>query len=169
MAKVLLLNASYEPLRIVSVKRAIVMLVEEKAITEVAGEGEFRSPSTSIPVPAVIRLTRYVKVPYKANKPLTNRSVLARDNYECAYCEVRKADTIDHVQPRSRGGAHDWMNVVAACRKCNFKKADKTLAELGWSLRFQPYVPKGTYWLVIGLAESDVREEWRPYMDVAFT
>jgi len=169
MAKVLLLNASYEPLRIVSVRRAIVMLVEEKAITEVEGDGEYRSPSKSIRVPAVIRLIRYVKVPYRANKPLTNRAVLARDNYKCAYCDSRKADTIDHVQPRSRGGAHDWMNVVSARRKCNFTKADKTLNELDWTLKYQPFTPQGTYWLVIGLAESDVKEAWRPFMDIAFT
>lgn len=167
MAKVLLLNATYEPLRVISTKKAIVMIVEDKAITEVKGEGEFRSPSTTIPVPAVIRLRQYVKVPYVANKPLTNRAVLARDNYECAYCDKRRADTVDHVIPRSRGGQHAWDNVVAACRKCNAKKADKTLAELDWKIKWQPYTPRGMYWLIIGIKEVD--SAWEPYLALGAT
>lgn len=163
MAKrVLLLNATYEPLRVISTQRAIVMIVEQKAVTEVKGEGVYRSPSTSIDVPAVIRLTRYVKVPFRANKPLTNKSVLARDGYECAYCDKRKADTVDHVIPRSRNGPHEWGNVVAACRKCNAKKSDKLLSELGWSLKWEPHTPKGTYWLIVGVPE--VVPEWEPYL-----
>lgn len=166
MAKVLLLNATYEPLRVISTKRAVVMVVEDKAIIEVAGEGEFRSPSTTIPVPAVVRLKTYVKVPYRANKPLTNKAVLARDGYECAYCDKRRADTVDHVIPRSRGGQHVWDNVVAACRKCNAAKANKLLSELDWTLKWEPHTPKGTYWLVIGVPNPD--SSWEPYLSNAF-
>lgn len=166
MAKVLLLNATYEPLRVISTKRAVVMVVEDKAIIEVAGEGEFRSPSTTIPVPAVVRLKSYVRVPYRAYKPLTNKAVLARDQYECAYCDKRKADTVDHVIPRSRGGEHAWTNVVAACRKCNAAKADKMLSELDWTLKWEPYTPQGTYWLIVGVPNVD--SAWEPYLANAF-
>ena len=164
MKGTLLLNASYEPLCVVPMKRAVVLVLAEKAeILEAAG-GVVRSESTAVPVPSVIRLTTYVRVPFRARLPLTRRALLARDAHRCAYCS-RSADTIDHVVPRSRSGLHEWENVVAACRLCNGRKGDRLLAELGWALRTTPTVPRGTRWLVVGVGRID--PAWEPYLTQA--
>ncbi len=133
----LLLNASMEPIRVVPARRALVLILTGKA--EPVEEGErpamFRSSSGSIAVPAVLRLCKYVKIPYRATVPLSRKAVLARDNKTCQFTHCGKAgDTMDHVVPRSRGGGHTWENVVTACRKCNGKKDDKSLEQLGWTL-----------------------------------
>jgi 5-methylcytosine-specific restriction endonuclease McrA len=159
----LLLNASYEPLRVISSKRAVVLVLQEKADILEEGEDAYRSVSASVPVPEVIKLKRMVQVPFKARIPLSNAAVLRRDNHECCYCTARKGTTVDHVQPRAKGGRHEWSNVVAACRACNAKKADKLLADLGWEMRFQPYTPTGTMWLLLGVRETS--EAWLPYLD----
>ena len=94
-----------------------------------------RAPCTvrpsCLPIPAVVRLARYVKVPYKPEVPLTRKGVLARDGHRCVYCGAA-ATSLDHVVPRSRGGPHVWENVVAACSRCNHAKADRSVADLGW-------------------------------------
>ena len=163
MRGTLLLNATYEPLCVVPLRRAVVLVLAEKAEIVEAAEGRVRSSRTSLPLPSVIRLTTYVRVPFRAVLPLTRRSLLARDNARCAYCP-RTADTIDHVVPRSRGGQHVWENVVGACRACNGKKGDRLLSELGWSLRTRPVAPRGTRWLVVGIGTVD--PAWAPYLDV---
>ncbi len=158
---VLLLNATFEPLRIVSLHRAVCMIVEDKAEVVDAVEGqEIRSQFLSLPWPSVVRLKRYVKVRFRKFAPLSSRAVLSRDRHECAYCEDR-ATTMDHIIPRARGGTHEWSNVVAACVRCNAKKSDQTLEELGWVLRFSPTIPPSHHWLVIGWAE---RQQWEPYI-----
>ncbi len=162
--KALVLNASYEAISLIPLKRAIVLILMDKA--EVLHESEqlWRSENLSFKVPTVIRLTYFVKVPYRARIPLNRQAVLTRDKHECQYCH-KNADTIDHVVPRSRGGRHEWTNVVASCRRCNAKKDDKTLKELGWELPYKPYAPKGTFWLVIGI--RSLEEDWLPYLGLA--
>lgn len=158
----LLLNATYEPIRVISAKRAVLLLVVEVAeMVEDSGECFHSAGGKVVPVPSVLRLLRRVKVPMRASLPITRRNVVARDNHRCAYCGG-KADTVDHVKPRSRGGRHSWENVVAACKPCNSLKDDRTLAELGWKLPFKPYAPKGQLWIYAGLVEDDVR--WRDYL-----
>ena len=110
----LLLNATYEPLCVVSCRRAVVLVLTQKAIPVEEGDGAFHSVTTAVPVPSVLRLTRYVRVPYRAQVPLTRRAVFARDGGRCVYCGAG-ATSLDHVVPRSRGGAHTWENVVAWC------------------------------------------------------
>lgn len=162
---VLLLNATHEPLRFISLKRAVVLVLQEKAeILEEEPDRLVRAAKISLPAPKVIRLTRFVQIPYRARIPLTGHAVMVRDNHKCAYCTKRKGTTVDHVQPRSRGGKHEWTNVVAACSPCNAKKADKLLSEIGWELQFKPFVPKGTFWLVLGVGEVD--PIWEPYLAV---
>ena len=162
MQNVLLLNASYEPIRVISLHRAVVMVVQEMADVIESVEGKaFRSPSTEVPWPSVVRLRKYVTIPFDRRVPLNKRNVLNRDKHECAYCVERKADTIDHIHPKSKGGKHAWSNVIASCRKCNNFKDDRTLDELGWSLRFKPLMPTGRHWLLVGLAE---REAWGEYL-----
>ena len=161
MEKVLLLNASYTPLRVISFKRAIVLLLQEKAEVVEEATGSINSASRTFTMPSVIRLTYMVKIPYRARIALNRRSVLARDGGICQYGCGRKANTVDHVHPRSRGGKHSWDNVLAACSKCNAEKGDLTLDELGWEPIKQPHMPSSNVWLVAGIMG---REEWSEYL-----
>ena len=163
--RVLLLNATFEPLTAVPLRRAVVLVVCGKA--EVVHEDPagliLHAATMSMEMPSVIRLSTYVRVPYRARVPLTRAGLMYRDHYRCAYCGG-KADTIDHVMPRSRGGAHSWQNCVACCAKCNHRKADRTLVELGWGLRVDPRAPKGPNWRL--LAHSDEADPaWRQYLE----
>jgi 5-methylcytosine-specific restriction endonuclease McrA len=161
MSGALVLNATYEPLCVVPLRRAVVLIMAEKAVLVEAGEGLVRSAHMSIPIPSVVRLSRYVRVPYRREVPLTRRAVLDRDGHNCAYCGSR-AETVDHVRPRSRGGLHIWTNVVAACSRCNHRKGDRLLAELGWHLAVVPQQPPVTVAVVMGWAKRD--PSWTPYL-----
>lgn len=136
---VLVLNASYEPLHVVSVHHAIRMLVRQVAVVEEAGEG---SGFGRYPVPRVLRLLRYVAMAwrYKHQVPYSRGGVLARERGRCAYCGAA-ATTIDHVLPRSRGGGTSWTNTVACCLPCNQRKASRTPDEAGMPLRVAPVQP----------------------------
>jgi 5-methylcytosine-specific restriction endonuclease McrA len=162
--RVLLLNATFEPLTALPLRRAIVLLVCGKAEV-VHGDTAglvLHSATGAVEVPSVIRLRTYVRVPYRARVPLTRAALMHRDRFRCAYCGGR-AETIDHVVPRSRGGTHTWENCVACCARCNHKKADKLLAELGWPLRAMPTAPRGRHWrLLAGLVDAD--PQWLPYL-----
>lgn len=162
--RVLLLNATHEPLAVVTGRRALVLLLAGKAECVVERELGLRvhSPTMVLTVPAVLRLSRYVRVPYQPATAITRTGVLRRDRRACAYCGGR-ADTIDHVQPRSRGGAHSWENCVACCGRCNTRKADRLLSELGWALHFIPGPPAraggGRVWLT-----DDTDPAWDPWL-----
>jgi 5-methylcytosine-specific restriction endonuclease McrA len=161
---VLLLNASFEPLAVVTAKRAIVLMLTGKAeCVQAALEGAaFHSENLTVPAPSVMRLSRYVRVPYRRAVPMTRAGVLRRDLRRCAYCG-KKADTIDHVVPRSRGGAHSWENCVAACRACNSKKADRLVEEIGWTLRITPKPPTRAAGGVLVLA-VEPHPAWEPWL-----
>ena len=158
----LVLNATYEPLCVVSGRRAAVLVLTAKAVPVAAGDDVLHSARTAIPVPAVVRLARFVRVPYRATVPLTRKAVFARDGGRCVYCSA-PATSLDHVVPRSRGGEHAWENVVSACGRCNHVKADRGIAELGWRLRTKPRAPSGSAWRVVGARRMDPR--WVPYLD----
>ncbi|PSL00826.1 5-methylcytosine-specific restriction endonuclease McrA [Murinocardiopsis flavida] len=161
---VLLLNASYEPLTTVPLRRAVLLVLREKADVvhgDTAG-AVLHSASAALSVPSVIRLRRYIRVPYRRRVPLTRVALMRRDSFHCAYCE-RRAETIDHVIPRSRGGAHVWENVVASCKTCNHRKADHLLDEIGWELNVTPTVPKGLHWRLIN-GENHGDPQWAQYM-----
>jgi 5-methylcytosine-specific restriction endonuclease McrA len=157
----LVLNASYEPLSVVPCRRAVVLVLSAKAVMVAEGDGVLHAATQAVAVPAVLRLTRFVKVPYRGDVPLTRRAVFARDGGRCAYCDAT-ATSVDHVVPRSRGGAHVWENVVSACSRCNHLKADRGVAELGWRLRRPPVAPSGTAWCVLGARRIDPR--WSPFL-----
>ncbi|HMD45660.1 MAG TPA: HNH endonuclease [Acidimicrobiales bacterium] len=167
MGRVLLLNATYEPLALVSDRRAVVLVLAGRA-EAVAFRPEtpvFRSAHLVIEVPAIVRLCHMVRIPrWARTPPLTRRAVLRRDSGRCAYC-TEPADTIDHVVPRSRGGRHEWSNVVAACKRDNLLKGDQLLSELGWSLGFKPAAPEGHLWRLRHLSEVDPL--WEPYLAAA--
>ncbi|MGN7133951.1 HNH endonuclease [Rhodococcoides corynebacterioides] len=162
--RVLLLNATYEPLTALPMRRAVVLLVCEKAtVVHDDDQGPLvRSVDLALQVPSVIRLRTYVRVPYRARIPMTRSALMHRDRFRCAYCGG-KAETIDHVVPRSRGGGHSWENCVACCAPCNHRKADKLLSELGWTLRAALTPPTGPHWrLLAGIKELD--PTWLPYL-----
>jgi 5-methylcytosine-specific restriction endonuclease McrA len=157
----LVLNATYEPLCVVTLRRAVVLVLAEKAIVVECGDQVMHSAHSSVQVPSVVRLSRYVRVPYRREVPMTRRAVLARDSHRCGYCGSR-ADTIDHVRPRSRGGLHAWTNVVAACARCNHRKGDRLLSELGWHLVTPPTQPPATVAVVMGWARRE--PSWERYL-----
>lgn len=157
----LVLNATYEPLGVVSVRRAVLLVLAAKAVCVVDGDGILHSARYAMPVPSVVRLTRFVRVPYRSQVGLTRRAVFTRDGGRCAYCRG-VAETIDHVIPRSRGGRHAWENVVAACARCNHRKGDRTPSELGWRLHTVPRAPRGPAWRVLGHRIPDPR--WAEYL-----
>lgn len=162
--RVLLLNATYEPLTALPLRRAVVLLLAGKADV-VHGDPSglvLHSAGTSVQVPSVIRLRSYVRVPYRARIPMTRAALMHRDRFRCAYCGG-KAETIDHVVPRSRGGEHSWENCVACCSDCNHRKADTMLSELGWTLRTVLVPPKGRHWRLLVAAEA-VEPEWARYL-----
>jgi 5-methylcytosine-specific restriction endonuclease McrA len=157
----LILNATYEPLCVVPQRRALVLVISRKAITLEHSGAVLHSASFMIEAPAVVRLTRYVRVPYRGGVPLTRRAIFARDGGRCVYCGA-PANSVDHVVPRSRGGQHVWDNVVSACRRCNHAKADRHINELGWRLRQLPRQPTGAAWRILGTGRHDPR--WLPYL-----
>ena len=161
-----MLNASYQPLCVVSIRRAVVLVLKEKAEVVHSTEDLLRSERASFPVPSVIRLTYFVKVPFRTRAALSRRAVFARDGHRCQYCG-NNAENIDHVVPRSRGGGHVWENVVAACRPCNARKEDRLLHEVGMALRRRPSAPRELSWIIVAVATShrDVPAEWAPYLD----
>lgn len=163
--RTLVLNAGYEPLGVVSFRRAIMLVLNQKAtILEQNDELKVRSASGEYELPSVILLARYVRVPGSRNIPVSRRGVLRRDSNRCAYCS-KSATTIDHVQPKSRGGTDSWENLVACCLRCNNKKGDKTLAEIGWTLSVTPRMPHGTSWIVRGADHAE--PEWHSYLQIA--
>ena len=160
MPHVLVLNASYEPLGVVPLRRALILVLENKAVSLEESGAFLHSESRTVPAPSVVRLKRFVKVPYRGPVPLTRRALFARDGGRCVYCGG-VATSVDHVIPRSRGGLHVWDNVVASCRRCNHVKADRTVAEIGWRLH-PPQEPSGSAWRVLGTGRSD--PSWAPYL-----
>lgn len=163
MESVLLLNASFAPLRTIPMKRAMVLLLQGKADLLEAADGVISSASEDFPRPSVVKLNYFVTVPFQARVALNRRSLMARDGGICQYGCGRKASTIDHVFPRSRGGKHEWTNVLACCPRCNLRKADSTLEEIGWEPLKQPHVPTTNIWL---MSNVESRPEWKPYLEM---
>jgi 5-methylcytosine-specific restriction endonuclease McrA len=165
MNQVLVLNATYEPLNVVSIRRAVLLLVKEKAEIVEATEAWLRSETMALQVPLVIRLVYYVRIPRRFSLPLSRRTVMARDHYACQYCgeQPGKANlTIDHIMPRSRGGETSWKNVITACGVCNRRKGNRTPEEANMPLLSQPSRPR--YLAVTLLAGPRAPKVWGKYM-----
>lgn len=162
MSDALVLNATYEPLCVVPARRAVVLVLTDKAVSVQDGDRVLHAERTAVRVPAVVRLTRFVKVPYRAAVPLTRKGVLARDGHRCVYCGAA-ATSLDHVVPKSRGGLHCWENVVAACGRCNHAKADRPLHEMGWRMPRPPRAPTGAASRILGSRRMD--PSWLPFLD----
>jgi 5-methylcytosine-specific restriction endonuclease McrA len=160
-----MLNQSWEPLRLVSLKKAIVLLLQEKAELVEAAEQRLRAQHIALAMPLVIRLVRYVAVKRGRRRlPCSRRGILIRDRDTCQYCGAlpgRKHLTIDHVLPRSRGGVTSWENCVAACEACNHRKGGRTPAEARMTLRSTPAAPKYLAFALIG--ELQRNAVWSKY------
>lgn len=163
--RTLVLNAGYEPLAIVSFRRALMLVMSQKAtVLKADADHPIEAITAKFDRPSVIVLSRYVRVPYARRVPLTRRGVLRRDGHHCAYCG-KNANTIDHVIPKSRGGSESWENLVACCFKCNNIKSDRTPQEMGWRLRITPRMPAGPSWFAMGLDHRDTA--WDDYLEPA--
>lgn len=161
-ARVLVLNQDYSPITVCSVERAFVLIYLNKSeMVRSANGHKIRSVSQEFPMPSVIRLSRYISVPYKGVN-LTRQNIFKRDNFECQYCGTRRDLTIDHVQPSSRGGQHTWQNLVTACKRCNAKKGDYTPEEAGMHLRRKPYKP--SYSSFLKEHSNEHGGEWEDYL-----
>lgn len=164
MGRALVLNASYEPLCVVADRRAVVLVLSDKAdLVHDAGR-VLHAERMAVPVPSVIRLRYFVRVPFERGVALSRRAVFARDDQRCQYCGTG-AESIDHVVPRSRGGRHEWDNVVAACRPCNLRKGDRLLDETNLVLRRRPLAPRHLAWVRVAVPEVPV--DWEPYLQAA--
>jgi 5-methylcytosine-specific restriction endonuclease McrA len=162
--RVLVLNASYEPLQLISIRRAVVLLLQDKAELVEAAEQRLRARGLSLEVPIVIRLVRYIKIPRRLRLPCSRRGVLARDRETCQYCGVqpgRSQLTVDHIMPRSRGGLTTWDNVVAACRECNHRKGGRTPDEANMLLLTTPRQPQFVAFALLG--ELERHDIWKKY------
>jgi 5-methylcytosine-specific restriction endonuclease McrA len=162
--RVLVLNASYEPLQLISVRRAVILLLQEKAEVVEAARQQLRARALSLAVPLVIRLVRYIRIPRRLKLPCSRRGVFARDRETCQYCGVQPGRahlTMDHVVPRSQGGGTTWDNVVTACRDCNHRKGGRTPEQANMKLAIVPRQPQYVAFALLG--ELERHDVWRKY------
>ena len=137
--RVLVLNATYEPINVCTVRRATVLLLKSKAEVVEVGVTELHWATGSLPKPVVIRLITYVRIPRDTHKrKITRRAVFARDGWECQYCGACTSLTVDHVIPRSKGGGSGWDNIVASCAPCNRRKGDRLPHQIDMHPRQKP-------------------------------
>jgi 5-methylcytosine-specific restriction endonuclease McrA len=164
MQQVLVLNASYEPLNVTTVRRAHVLVFKGKAEVIEKLDKPLRSSTDTYPRPHVIRLVQYVRVPQTLQRKISRRALFARDGWRCMYCGTSGGRlTLDHVVPRSRGGDSAWENVVTSCAPCNMRKGDRLLEEASMSLRIKPRPPAPV--LFIHLAAARIPDGWEPYLN----
>ena len=165
--EVLVLNSDYEPLNICNLRRAISLVLLDK-VDVLHEDGKIlRTVSEQYRSPSVVRLRNHVKRPRPQLK-LSRRSVFARDNYTCQYCGHRGSDlTVDHVIPRRLGGPTTWENLVCCCKRCNAKKGDKTLAQVGFVMNRKPRQPKYVPFISLTKFIAGAQNEiWRDYLPI---
>jgi 5-methylcytosine-specific restriction endonuclease McrA len=173
MSSVLLLNASYEPLRVIDLPRAMGLLFAEKVeLVEAVKGRELHSPNARHPLPSVLRMRRYINVPCREAR-WSRRAVFIRDGYTCAYCGMKlnaHTATLDHVVPqwecRSRCiPANTWTNTVTACGRCQTRKGGRSMREAGMRFHhpnFEPRIPRTRYLVLT----SDIAPEWKQYIQI---
>lgn len=162
--RVLVLNASFEPINVCTVRRAAVLVLKDKALLLERAERPLRSERLSLDRPTVIRLISFVRIPRDAHgRKITRKAVLARDFWTCQYCGTRKPGlTVDHVIPRSRGGKSVWENIVASCATCNRRKGSHLPREIKMHPRTKPRAPGPT--VFIRIASPTIPHAWQPYL-----
>jgi 5-methylcytosine-specific restriction endonuclease McrA len=165
-SSVLVLNASYEAINICNLKRAIVLIFKGVACAEEESDQEIISASMVIKAPTVIRLLKFVRIPYRVVR-FSRKNVLLRDRYRCQYCGKEFAPgllTLDHVTPTSQGGKTQWENVVTACRACNTKKGSRKPHEAGMTLLMKPKAPPVVYYLHLVRNMQGHHHTWQKYL-----
>ncbi len=166
MDRTLLLNTTFEPLAIVSWKKAVTLLFLQKVEVIKEYDREIKSVSQRMALPAVVRLRRFVRNSH-ASVRFSRRNVFLRDDYTCQYCGKRfepKHLTCDHVVPKSRGGITEWTNIVTSCIYCNLKKADKLPEEVEMVPRKKATRPSGFHVLLLNLGVKTLPDYWKDYM-----
>ena len=163
MQQVLVLNASYEPLNVCSLRRAYVLVFKGKAEVLETLDRPLRSATDTYDWPHVIRLTTYVRVPHRVQRKISRRALFARDGWRCVYCGSTAGRlTLDHIVPRSRGGDSVWENVVTSCAPCNLRKGNRLPHEVSMELKRLPGPPAPV--LFIQLATPTIPTRWEPYL-----
>ncbi|HKG20977.1 MAG TPA: HNH endonuclease [Blastocatellia bacterium] len=165
-SRVLVLNASYEPINVCTARRAVVLILKGVANAEESSSQWLHSSRFSMPLPSVIRLVEYIHIPFE-RKSLSRKNILLRDHNTCQYCMRVFAPhelTLDHIHPRSRGGDSTWDNLVTCCRLCNNRKGDRSPEEAGMRLlkRPQGYNLHVNRQIIRYLGRTD--ESWRKYL-----
>lgn len=160
--KVLVLNADYSALSICSVPKAFLLVFAKKA--ELVSKHEklqLRTVSTTYPLPSVIKLNRYIHIPFRS-VVMSRQNIFKRDGNACVYCESTKELTLDHVVPKSRGGKTNWTNLVAACKRCNAAKGNRTPEEANIPMRHQPFKP--TFLTFLRDFSGSDEDHWTPFL-----
>ena len=173
MVAVLLLNASYEPLAVIPRQRAVSLIMRDRVDAAAEELITIQGVATSLKIPTVIRLRRFVNVPQRGAR-WSRQGVFRRDGYQCIYCGIEAGEgqsgrfltrsdfTLDHIMPRSRGGRNTWGNTACACPKCNQRKGDRTPYEAGMILRWEPKIPRVDYLV----ASGEIPEAWKFYLQL---
>jgi len=168
MERTLLLNNTYEPLRIVSWQKAITLLTKGKVEVVAVHDREIHGVSITIRLPSVLRLLKAVRIARRfQHVPFSRANIYMRDNYTCQYCGTRQPTcelTFDHVMPVSRGGRKDWENIVTCCIDCNRQKGGRSPQEAGLSLIRSPRRPTFLPAVRITIGLRDVPESWRDFL-----
>lgn len=165
MKRVLLLNADWSPLHFITDMRAIVLLYNNKAEQVSLWDDVIKSPTTTMQLPATIRLFNYVSKGWRTPR-FKRRALFNRDNWTCQYCGEKlgwSTITIDHVKPRSVGGMTTWLNCVSACSRCNKKKANQTLEEANMRLLKRPSAPQSYHFWNISVGSDDWHKDWAQF------
>src|SRR5436309_6572743 len=163
VGRVLVLNATFEPINVCTVRRAVVLLLKEKAEMIEHAEWELHSATSTMARPMVIRLVSYVRIPRDTHRrKITRRAVFARDDWTCQYCGARSNLTVDHVVPRSKGGGSSWDNIVASCAPCNRRKGNSLPRQVGMRLLKQPRTPSPH--VFIHVASPTIPTAWQQYL-----
>jgi 5-methylcytosine-specific restriction endonuclease McrA len=168
MERTLLLNASYEPLHIVSWKKAISLLFSGKVEVLAEYDREIRSISFAIKLPSVVRLLRYVRIKHNLNQVKFSRiNIYTRDEFTCQYCGKHYSSeelTFDHVVPAALDGEKTWDNIVTCCLKCNHRKGGRTPEQAGMHLIRQPRAPSGLGAITFTINFRNAPDSWRDYL-----
>jgi 5-methylcytosine-specific restriction endonuclease McrA len=161
---VLVLNANFEPINVCNMRRAIGLILNDKANLVLNGRGEIRTVNRVYPRPSIIRLDRMIKRPRPGIR-LSKREVLRRDNYTCQYCGTDTPNlTVDHIIPRRQGGQHQWENLVAACPFCNHRKGSHTPDQVHMTLLRAPKEPPASAFYLFSRYLGN-NQEWLPFVE----
>lgn len=168
MSRVLLLNLDYEPLNICTLHRAIKLIIVNKAdVLHYSGDTFVSGGGLSFEIPSVIRLNYKAKRKFRSEFKVSRYGIYARDNFSCQYCGQKHIDlTLDHIYPKHLGGVTSWQNLVTSCKKCNYKKAGKTLEKSGMNLLSNPKVPRYSFSTILSKHKDSIDENWKYYITI---